>query len=728
MLSFPEKFEQMSPRRRKFILFSSGLFFSFLLSLLIFGFLGGSILEWHLSDYWINKDYPKNVSKKVAVVGIDEDLFEKYKFNWPLDKEVYGELIYFLQEMGASVIAFDIEFTHNIDKCGKNDSIFVGMLQNSKDVILGYGMLVEPKGKKGLSVGTKIDDRFSVDDGVIPGYSVHGAILPYKDLYQSAPSLGFLNRAQPMIDGVDRKMPLLLEQDSKLFPSLAITAVSEVNGYKTVHFDSLNNRVTGDNNSWPTDNNANIIVNFSDSIPYFPLSELLLSFEQYLKGEPQKIGKKELDGRVIFVGVTAPSLGDFGITPVSKRREMGRTPNVFMHAQSAETILENRVIKGYGLWGAVLFSMVSLIILFFFFMLTDKKVLYIVIPTLFVGQYYLGYNLYNSLHYIPVVQGIFSSLIFSVLGILIDYFEDNHEYRFLSSFFKTYLSPEYIEMMAKEQSKPKLGGEATDGTAFFTDIEKFSTFSEMFTPEELIMVLNDYFSKMTNILLDNNGTLDKYIGDAIVAFFGAPRHSKNHPFEACMTAYQMQKALGELREEWSKTPEFQGKVDNIRMRIGINTGTFITGNIGCDLRMNYTMIGDAVNLSARLESGAKQYGVYTLVGEDTYTATKDQFLFRHIDIIIVMGRSHPVSVYELIGLKEDSTDSLDNLIETYEKGLSLYFNGDFAGAELIFAKSSEYEFGPKSNTNPSLAMIDRCKILSKTPPADWKGVFSMTHK
>ncbi|SVD08227.1 uncharacterized protein METZ01_LOCUS361081, partial [marine metagenome] len=189
-------------------------------------------------------------------------------------------------------------------------------------------------------------------------------------------------------------------------------------------------------------------------------------------------------------------------------------------------------------------------------------------------------------------------------------FTEGQDKAFLKASFGSYISPELIDQMYESKSAPSLGGEEGYNTAFFSDIASFSTFSEKLTASELVELLNEYLNEMTNILLGNKGTLDKYIGDAIIAFYGAPVQTEDHEYLACLTCCQMNDKLEELRQKWkSEGDKWPEVVHNMRHRIGVNCGSLVTGNMGSDMRMNYTMMGDTVNLTARLESGAKQYGI-----------------------------------------------------------------------------------------------------------------------
>ena len=282
---------------------------------------------------------------------------------------------------------------------------------------------------------------------------------------------------------------------------------------------------------------------------------------------------------------------------------------------------------------------------------------------------------------------------------------------------------------AKEE--PQLGGNEGYHTAFFTDIQSFSGFSEKLSAGDLVELLNDYLTEMTDILLENKGTLDKYIGDAIVAFYGAPAPVDDHEYWACLTAVKMQERLAELRTKWQaegdRWPEI---VHHMQNRIGINTGKMVTGNMGSSMRMNYTMMGDTVNLAARLEASAKQYGVYIQVAEESYQACKDKFIWRDLDYVIVMGKTEPAQVFELISEAGNVPPGYDKLLPAYDEALKLYRGQEWEKAIDAFKASDELEdmFGGRK-TNPSRIYIPRCEHYRDNPPGDdWDGSWALTKK
>ena len=355
------------------------------------------------------------------------------------------------------------------------------------------------------------------------------------------------------------------------------------------------------------------------------------------------------------------------------------------------------------------------------------------VSAIIVGGYtYLSFWLFSNHHVWLDMVGPLSTLSLGYLGITVfNYIQEEKNKNFLKESFGTYVSPELIDQMYESGEEPSLGGEEGYHTAFFTDIQSFSAFSEKLTASELVALLNQYLTDMTDVLLENNGTLDKYIGDAIVAFYGAPIDVDNHEYWACRTAIEMQDKLAILRKGWldegDRWPEI---VHNMQNRIGINTGQMVTGNMGSTMRMNYTMMGDTVNLAARLESSAKQYGIYIQVANESYIACKDKFIWRDLDFVRVMGKTEPAQVYELIAIAGEETDKEKTFLKAYHEALALYRNQEWEKAKEAFKAADELEdmFAGRK-TNPSRVYIPRCDHWKENPPGeDWDGVWTLTSK
>jgi adenylate cyclase len=299
----------------------------------------------------------------------------------------------------------------------------------------------------------------------------------------------------------------------------------------------------------------------------------------------------------------------------------------------------------------------------------------------------------------------------------------NREKLFLHSAFSRYLSPQVISEIIADPSKLNLGGEKREMTAIFTDIQDFSTISEKLDPAELVRLLNSYLTKMSNIIMENMGTIDKYEGDAIIAFFGAPLYQEDHAKLACRSALTMKNAERELNvtimeNNLSPLPLFT--------RIGINTGDMVVGNMGAENKMDYTIMGNAVNLAARLEGVNKQYrtgGI--LISEYTKGKTGDEFVCRSLDRVRVVGINTPVRLYELLGLRDDIDAQQAEYLAAWEKAIGLFEQGFFEKAEEAFSLLAKKR--PEDHTAKIYA--DRCTNYLQSPPPDgWDGIRNLMEK
>ena len=358
---------------------------------------------------------------------------------------------------------------------------------------------------------------------------------------------------------------------------------------------------------------------------------------------------------------------------------------------------------------------------------------------LLVGYVFFGFWTFSGTHVIwpittPACAGISTSFVGLAAMVVI---EQNAKGK-LKGMFGSYVSSDLVEQMVESGEEPKLGGEETAITAFFSDVQAFSSFSELLTPTGLVDLMNEYLTAMTNILQEERGTLDKYIGDAIVAMYGAPIPMADHAYQAVRTSILMQQKQIELRDKWkSEGDKWPDIVAKMQTRIGCNTGTATVGNMGALDRFNYTMMGDMVNLAARCESGAKSYGAYIMITEETKLAsekTKDDIAFRYLDKIIVKGRTQPVAMYEPTGFISDLNQKTQDCLDCFRSGIDKYLAQDWDGALQMFEKAKQLEpnqpgITPGVVDNPSMILIDRCQVMKENPPGDdWDGVYVMTTK
>ncbi len=436
-----------------------------------------------------------------------------------------------------------------------------------------------------------------------------------------------------------------------------------------------------------------------------------------------------LEGKIYLIGSTVPNMFDIVSVPL-----YNIYPGVEVHASMMHSFLTNQFIRRLSGWqNFLILLVVGIVIGVIAFMLRPLFGTILTVVSIF-GYFLLAMSVFGDNLWIEMARPSLTILLTYTAVMAYRYMTEEKDRKFLQTTFKQYLSPELIDIMYQKKQIPKLGGEEGVRTAYFTDIQGFSTFSEKLgSPTRLVELLNEYLTEMTDTLLAHYGTLDKYEGDAIIAFFGAPMPMEDHAVQACNTALGMQRKLGDLRAKWAseggKWPEI---VHDMRMRIGINTGAITTGNMGSAVRMNYTMMGDAVNLAARLESAAKQYGVYTMISGDTYELVKDYFEARLLDKIIVFGKSEPVLVYELIAEKGGLDTRLEKMIAVYREGLDYFYAREWEKAVEKLQMSEQLETHREvapGGMSPSKKIIQYCQtFMSQPPPHDWDGVIRLTSK
>ena len=463
-----------------------------------------------------------------------------------------------------------------------------------------------------------------------------------------------------------------------------------------------------------------------------------LSFYPYAKKQRLFIGSEEKNtvhdivpfefvGKKLYYGLTATGTSDLNPMPFDPRY-----PMVGLHANALNTILDNKIIYEVPKTHIALI-IVAIGLLLSFGVPALSAALGGLVTAVIVGSYgWISFWLFSNHHVWLDMVGPLSTLSIGYLGITVyNYIQEEKNKNFLKDSFGTYVSPELIDQMYESGEEPSLGGEEGYHTAFFTDIQSFSAFSEKLTASELVALLNQYLTDMTDVLLENNGTLDKYIGDAIVAFYGAPIEVDDHELWACRTAIKMQENLEVLRKGWreegDRWPEI---VHNMQNRIGISSGQMVTGNMGSESRMNYTMMGDNVNTAARLESSAKQYGIYIQIADSTYQPIKDKLVVRDLDNVRVLGKEEPVKVWELISEVGKEPEQYKKILPAYSEALKLYQNQEWSKAIEAFKASDALEdMFPGRKTNPSRIYIPRCEHFQSSPPGDdWDGVWTLTSK
>ncbi len=666
---------------------------------------------------------------EVLVVGIDEDALAKLG-RWPWNREVHAQLVTLLATRPPAATAFDLLFTEpSADP--KQDQVFADALVQSTTYITAAAAETLEHSKKFEAeyVGnTKAIANFKGDIRHLIGNDT--VLLPVTIIGESSHA-GLVN-SPPGADGVRRQIPLVVRCGTRVFPSLVLQALLtleavETDAVEVVLGDSI--RIQGTHKAWqiPIDARGQMTINYRhpDTFKVFPYAGLMGSLLEFKDKEWPK-DRPPVAGQILFIGQTAAGLADLGPTPHGPQ-----TPLVLTHANALSNILSGDYLKQpdflqlIGVW--VLMALLTI-----FPVRYGPIWLALLAPTLIIGAYvftaFYHFRL-ESLH-LPLAWPVLGFMLVEGCAILHRLVIELRAKSRITGMFGTFVSPHVVKQMIASGEEPQLGGHQAEITAFFSDIAGFSAFSEKLTPERLVTLMNDYLTEMTDILHDNGGTLDKFIGDAIVGMFGAPLTFAGHAHGACRAALLIQKRQIELREKWRKEGTWPDIVYEMKTRIGLNSGLAIIGNMGSRRRFNYTMMGDTVNLAARSESGAKSYGVYTMItGETKALAEKHQqdITYRFLDRIIVKGRSKPVEMYELVGFTDEVSAQTVECLSLFEQGITAYLAQNWDESRALFESSATREI--HEDANPSLVMIARCNDMKLNPPeADWDGVYVMKTK
>lgn len=435
--------------------------------------------------------------------------------------------------------------------------------------------------------------------------------------------------------------------------------------------------------------------------------------------------------KVVFVGPVDATLKDIAPTPFDRVP----VPKVGLHANLFRTIETEAYIRraGSAVTVATIVGLTVLVALLALWSGRGRIFTRVGSVALIVGYLAAVYYCFASFNFIlPMIAPVGAALTASLFVILMKLGSEEWQRRRIKTIFGAYVSPELVDQMVDSQRDPELGGTEAEITALFSDVEGFSALSEELPPDRLVALMNEYLGAMTDALHTQGGTLDKYIGDAIVTMFGMPLPIEDHAAKACLAAVRMQERHAELRAQWAQSGEWPENVARMRTRIGLNGGVAVIGNMGSKVRFNYTMMGDSVNLAARCESGAKTYGIYTMVTEPTYlaaVAAGAELNARKLDRIVVKGRSEPVEVYELWDGTVDP-EQAEACKQLYESGLDDYFQGKWQMALEKFALAETFEPAQDySHTTPSKLLANRCLgFIENGGPDDWTGAFRMLTK
>jgi len=532
-------------------------------------------------------------------------------------------------------------------------------------------------------------------------------------------------------DGVMRHYAPLVRYGDRLFPSLALAA------YLVAHPDikpelSDGELVLGERRV-PLDDSGRLTILYYPqaqagraTYPSHSAYSVLRSIAQLEEGEAPEVAPDALAGKYVFVSAAARSLRDLRPTPIAELQQGAEiNANVLGNILRGEFIV--RAARGTdAVLGFVLCVAAAFVVVFLWTAFSQVTVA--IAATLGGAAFLLGgywqmavWTFEHSGTWIAVAAPAGGAAIASFGVLLVTTASERRSKRFVQEALGRYTSPALVRELTEHPEYLSLEwGETREMSVYFSDIAGFTTISESLEPEQLVALLNDYLTELTNIVLEHDGVVDKYIGDAIMAFWGAPVRDADHARKSVLCAIAMRDRIDELRPRWEQR---FGKT--VIARAGINTGEAVVGNMGSKHKYNYTVMGDMVNLAARLEGANKPYGTVLMISEFTKAKVEDDVDVRDLDLMAVKGKEQPVAVFEVLGRKGQSAETALQAVEVFHDGLARYRALDFAAAIERF----EQALAIRPDDGPSKAYIERCKhFIEQPPPDDWDGVWRMKEK
>lgn len=442
-----------------------------------------------------------------------------------------------------------------------------------------------------------------------------------------------------------------------------------------------------------------------------------LNREIYIEGALDLVTRVEdLADRIVLVGLTATGSQDIGAMPLTK--EYAR---VGTYHNTINTFIQRDFIKKVNWPVNFLIMLLLSIVMGYTIQRLDARRSLIAMTASFIALNIVVMAFFALMNiWLQQLGMVLSMFVPSIAIVGIKLLKEESQKRFIKSAFSYYLSPRVIEKIIENPDSLKLGGEDREITIFFSDVKSFSSISEKLTAQDLVKRLNEYLTEMTDIILRNEGTVDKYIGDAIMAFYGAPISMPDHPQKACMAAIEMRKRLRELQEKWKMAGQ-----DPLEARMGIHTGKSTVGNMGSTTRMDYTAMGDPVNLASRLEGLNKYYDTHAMISGTTYESVQNDIEGRQLDIVRVVGKAEAVPVYELLGKKGTLPDRMYEMLDVYNQGREHFLGRDWKQARALFVRALKVI----PDDGPSKIFIKRCDEFIKDPPSrKWDGVYVLKGK
>jgi adenylate cyclase len=662
------------------------------------GSLASSLFEKRIYDQKVRL-FSRRSAAPIVLVELDQESLDFYSRNFnlsfPWPRSLYARAIDFLSAAGARAVGLDMIFSEASAFGEDDDRKLAEAASRAGDVFMP--VLFSQRREAGADLARFALARPPALAGLPerPGMTS----LPVPPLLASLRGIGNAFFAMDR-DGVFRRLPHFVRHGGRVYPSfpLALALWSDP-------------RLELGRVPFAADGGLNVRFPARGSFPRYSISQLIQSQVRLEEGRPPFVPAAAVRGKMVLIGATAPGLLDNRPTPLSA---VGA--GFELHAAALANFLEReyvRVADPRLQWLLVLLAVGLMNVLLFRVRSIQRQLLaagaaLLLALAAVLFLFYLGLDF----DFLPLGLGLVACTGYDVYH---RYHLMRREKKFIQNAFKNYLSDSLLAEVMKNPQGLNLGGEKKKVTVFFSDLAGFTTMSEALSPEGVVRILNAYLERMTSIIMDGGGFVNKFEGDAIMAFWGAPIAAADQAAQAMKAALRCQEDLLGLNDDFARDG-----LPRLGMRIGINSGEVIVGNIGSRQRFEYTVIGDAVNLASRLEGINKQYGTRIICGATAAGMAAGEMLLRRLDRVRVKGKKIPEEIFEVVAVKERAPAELPQRLERFEEGLRLYFSGDFSSAMAIFASLAD--------DPPALVFARRCRWLLDNPPGEWDGCWTFTEK
>ncbi|WP_027858756.1 CHASE2 domain-containing protein [Marinobacterium jannaschii] len=700
-------------------------------------------LELDLYDLRLKQSLLNEQDPRIVIVDVDEPSLAA-EGRWPWSRDKLARLVSQLTDQyGVALVGFDMVFSESDNRVtavrlqqslptdpqqrfsaqqlqrllqqSDPDRNFAGVIAE-RPVVMGYVFNQQDAAlvNGGLGPATVSALTAGIEAPLAQGYLGN---LPA--LQQSTPWGGFFDNPLVDADGTYRRVPLLQQYQQAYYPSLALASLLALLG-ETEVTPIIERDIRGDNPALiaidaggiriPVDHRSAVLVPYRGPMGSFPY----VSATDVLQG---RADPAVLEGAIVLVGTSAAGLLDLRVTPLQNRY-----PGVEVHANILSGMLDERIHHQPDYTIAVELTQLLITGLLLSLLVPRLSVFWGSLLTLAWGLALIGANLYawnQLLWVIPLAYSLLLTLLLYLFQLSTGYFFESRNRQRLASQFGQYIPAEIVDELNARGGEVELEGESRDMTVFFSDVRGFTGLSEQLNPQQLTRLMNIYLTRMTALIYRHRGTVDKYIGDAVMAFWGAPLADPQHQRQALDAAMAMLEAMADVNRELE-----QEGLPQISVGMGLNSGKMNVGNMGSSYRMAYTVMGDAVNLGSRLEGLTKFYGV-ALIVSDALKQAVPEYLFLELDRVQVKGRSEPVILWQPLGLKEDQAEALLRLTENFSTALSLFRQRAWRECLEVLQQLERQQF------NPQLLAIYRRRIADYQqlpPPEKWDGVFIHTSK